>query len=215
MQDAHISFVLDQSSSMGSLVDATIKSFNSFVKGQREVEGNAWLSLTLFDTEFDVRYVAWNVKDLPDMSTSGSNHYNPSGMTALYDAVAVSIKGAEKWKANNDWFDGKMIVVIQTDGQENSSREWTIDRLNDLIKAKRAEGWEFIFMGTGQAAWLEAKKFTSLDQNNFHAHAATMDSYTVASAAVGQTIARGRMGGSYNVDQTGAEAQIEPEKATS
>ena len=55
--DILINFVLDKSGSMGSLQGPTIEGVNAFIAGQRQGQGRALMSLTLFDTSFDVRFV--------------------------------------------------------------------------------------------------------------------------------------------------------------
>jgi hypothetical protein len=58
------------------------------------------------------------------------------------DALATAIKGKTAKP--------KVVVCIQTDGQENQSGpEYTWDRLKALIEAKTKEGWQFNFMGAG------------------------------------------------------------------
>lgn len=162
---ALISVVLDQSGSMMSVADATVEGFNRFLAEQRAQPGDAWVSLTLFSTDFDVRYVAWGIADLPPLG-GPANPYRPAGRTALYDAVGTTMTGIEGWLANNAWFaerDGRVLFVIQTDGQENSSRRWGIDQVNAAINAKRDAGWQFLFMGAG-AGWLEARNFCSIPE---------------------------------------------------
>src|SRR5688572_14416723 len=101
--DVLICFVLDQSSSMNDVLQPTIDGFNQFLHGQQEVEeGNAYLSLTVFSSGFEARFVGTDVQDVPDLGTE-ENPYRPSGMTALLDAVGASIKGAEKWVTEHNF----------------------------------------------------------------------------------------------------------------
>jgi hypothetical protein len=165
--DILITFILDKSGSMGYLADSTIEGFNSYKNAQAEEDGNAYMSLVLFSTAFDVRYVAWNVEDIPDMGRTGKNPYQPSGGTALYDAVGVGVQGSEEWLKNNEWFIGKKLCVIWTDGQENSSHRWNISALNEVIDRKQKEGWIFSFVGSGGSAWTEARQFTAIANENF------------------------------------------------
>lgn len=177
--DVLINLVLDESGSMTPLRGTTIEGINKILSEQREQEGNAYLSLTSFNTTFDVRYVGLNVKEVPDLELVGENAYHPNGGTKLYDAVGITVKGAEKWIENNPWFKGKVLTMIWTDGQENCSTEWHIygnpdpedDRdLNNLISYKQGEGWDFIFLGAGGSAWLEAQNFTSIPQANSYVY---------------------------------------------
>ena len=45
-----------------------------------------------------------------------------------------------------------VIVAIVTDGQENSSREFTIAKVKNLIEENQARGWDFVFLGADLGA---------------------------------------------------------------
>ena len=186
-KDTLIALVVDKSGSMAHLRNPTVQGFNEFVDEQRGLKdaGQAFVSLTLFDTSFDVRYVGAPIETVAPLG-SPTNQYTTGGGTALHDAVGVTVKGTEQWVANNE-FAGKVLVVIMTDGQENSSRTWHIwananpedaNDVNNLIQAKQAEGWEFVFLGAGQSAWLEAKTFSAIDHNHTIAYAADASSHS-------------------------------------
>lgn len=53
----------------------------------------------------------------------------------------------------------KIQFVIHTDGAENNSREWSFEGVNELIKARTAGGWLFVFLGEGIHGREELKKF--------------------------------------------------------
>jgi len=56
---------------------------------------------------------------------------------------------------STDGFD-KAITVIMTDGEENSSREWTLQGIRELIKSKEAAGiWTFVFLGANLDAFAQ------------------------------------------------------------
>ncbi|WP_305205688.1 hypothetical protein [Faecalibaculum rodentium] len=41
-----------------------------------------------------------------------------------------------------------MMFVIMTDGQENASRQYTLEQVRSMIERKRKNhGWEFLFLG--------------------------------------------------------------------
>lgn len=196
-KDTLIALVLDKSGSMAGLRQSTVDGFNQFLDEQRGAEnaGDAFVSLTLFDTSFDVRYVGVPIDQVPPLG-SPTNQYTTGGNTALYDAVGVTVKGAEAWVANQD-FGGKVVVVIMTDGQENQSRQWHIwpnpsvedDKdLNNVIQAKQNEGWEFVFLGAGQSAWLEAKHFTAIPHAHQVSYAASAASHAGTYAGTSATM---------------------------
>jgi hypothetical protein len=62
----------------------------------------------------------------------------------LFDAIGKSV---ESLKPNLQPGD-KVLVNIYTDGQENSSRHFTAEAINTLIKALSETGWTFTFIGT-------------------------------------------------------------------
>ena len=148
-----ITVVLDRSGSMSAVVGDTIGGFNSFLKSQKDLNvGEANITLTQFDTEFEVVYSGKNVKDAPNLTTET---FVPRGMTALYDAIGKTINEvglrikntAESERPSN------VIMVIITDGYENSSKEFTGSMINDMINHQRdTYKWDFVFLGANQDA---------------------------------------------------------------
>lgn len=186
----HIALCLDASGSMGSVRDATIDGVNALMADQRAQAGDAWLSLTLFDTTMDPRYVAWGLADVPEFGTP-ENRYSPGGGTALFDAVGVTITGTDAWLANNPWFtnrDGRILLVVLTDGEENSSHEFDQSRINELLKARQDDGWDVMFLGSGGSEWLERTFAASLTPDKIgrlaHTPAGTQATYAAMSADI-------------------------------
>jgi hypothetical protein len=98
-------------------------------------------SLTLFDTIFSSPHVSVLLENVKNLD---SHSYAPGGYTALYDAIGRTVLSVEREKPNVD----KVLTVIQTDGHENSSREFTFQAVRDLIQRKEKEGnWTFVFLG--------------------------------------------------------------------
>lgn len=155
MNRTELVFILDRSGSMGGLETDTIGGFNSTIEAQRKLEGETRVSTILFDNQFEELHDRIDLKDIQALT---SQQYFVRGSTALYDAVAMGIRkianaqSAVKTTARAD----KVIVVIITDGYENSSRETSAAMLKKMIGEKRAEGWEFIFMGANIDATLAA-----------------------------------------------------------
>lgn len=143
-----IHFILDKSGSMESCRADTIGGFNSFVRRQRELNAdNCIMSLYQFDNLYEVIYKNKNIKEVPELSYES---FQPNGMTALLDAIGITINNIVQ---NND----NIIVVILTDGEENSSENFRKNQINDLIKAKKDSGWEIVFLGANQDAIKEAE----------------------------------------------------------
>lgn len=144
-KNTRILFILDRSGSMRAIMDDTIGGFNSYVAGQLDCPGEATLSLIQFDHECLIVHDNVPVADVPEMTRET---FVPRGMTALYDAVGMTIsqfKEAPK--------DTKTIVMILTDGQENSSKEYTFSSVKKLIQEVEDDlGWEVMFLGANMDA---------------------------------------------------------------
>ena len=170
---------------MGSCVDDTISGFNTYIKKLKEDKKSSYkFSLTLFDTRFEERFVSVDLKDVPDLNTA---NYIPGGGTALYDAIGHSVNAIEK---KGDTV-GKVLTVILTDGQENSSREYRLQMIKDLITRKEGQGnWTFVFLGAdltafavGDAMGVNLLNSVTYDTQNVHAAYANTACATMAFSA--------------------------------
>jgi uncharacterized protein YegL len=137
-----IAFVLDKSGSMSNLVDDTIGGFNSVLQQQKEKEDQAYITTMLFDHQF--RWLHDHL-DLRYVKPITRQQYLPSGCTALYDAIGQTIAKLDNITEAED--NANVLMVIITDGQENSSREFEGGRIRKMVEARREKGWEFLFLG--------------------------------------------------------------------
>jgi hypothetical protein len=196
MGDIAIGICLDQSGSMaGAKQQETIDGFNAFKEEQVAQPGSAYLTLVVFDTGHVVRFRGGDLKLVDDLG-KGVNPYSPSGGTALYDAVDTTITEMESFLADNAGFGGQIVVAIFTDGCENSSRRVNIEALNDRIRAKKEDGWEFAFLGAGGASWTEGRSFAAAGVSTLNYDASipgnTQQAYSVFAASVTTTRATGQ-----------------------
>lgn len=140
-------FILDRSGSMCGLETETIGGYNGLIEKQRHVEGNAIVNTVLFDGEMNVIH---NRVPLEKVKPLTEKEYYARGCTALLDAVAKSVKHIRKVQKGlpEDEKPEHTIVVITTDGEENSSREYTLDKVKRLVKRMQEKhNWEFMFLG--------------------------------------------------------------------
>lgn len=151
-----VSFLLDRSGSMDSVKPATIEAFNAYVKSlQQDLGDGLQVEFTFlqFDTmSLDKIYVA---EPIAKVALLDNHSFMPRGGTPLIDAAVKTIRATEAaLKARTD--KPKVVVCIQTDGEENSSTEFKWADLNQLIKEKTAQGWQFNFMGAGIDAYKQS-----------------------------------------------------------
>ncbi len=150
-----VHFILDQSGSMGSILNPTITGFNEYLNGLKTSKNKFRFSLTLFDSQkTEQRYVNVPVGEVKPLNTET---FLPGAMTPLYDAVIESVESLHAGlKKSKD----PVIVAIMTDGEENSSTKHTEKCLKDLVEKLQNKGnWTFVYMGANQDAWANAQKY--------------------------------------------------------
>ena len=143
----HIISIIDKSGSMGILQDEVIKSFNNFLKEQKEVEGEATISMIQFNHVHDYIFSFKNINDIDGLC---HRTYSPHGMTALYDAIgyALNTEGKKLAEMKEEDRPSKVVVIIQTDGYENASTDFTRSKIKEMIEEQKSKySWEFVFMG--------------------------------------------------------------------
>lgn len=153
-----ITIVLDRSGSMMAVASDTIGGFNHFLEEQKRAPGRATLTLNQFDHVFERIIDAQDIQFTPPLS---KETFRPRGYTALLDAIGRSIHetGQRLAAMPEPERPGKVIVVIITDGQENSSREFTRFAIDNMIRHQHDRySWEFVFLGANQDAIATATK---------------------------------------------------------
>lgn len=150
--------IIDRSGSMAAIQRDAIGGFNSFLAGQKRLDGEASLTLVLFDHEYE------RVLDGVPLSEVGPLTpftYVPRGSTALLDAVGRTIDevGRRLAATAENERPGKILVCILTDGLENASRFYGRRRIQEMIEHQQAKyGWEFQFLAANQDAFAEARR---------------------------------------------------------
>lgn len=147
-----IAFILDRSGSMKSVKEAAITGFNEFLKSQQNVEGQARLTLVLFDNEYLVPLDGIPVQEAVPLDAST---YVPRASTALLDAIGTTIDnlGSRLAAIPEPERPGQVIVAILTDGQENSSQKFTWpDISRRILEQTNTYKWQFLFFGANQDA---------------------------------------------------------------
>lgn len=148
---------LDESGSMGSVVTDTIGGFNVFLETHQKLPGEAKLTLVKFDTKYEIVYNGVDIKKIPVLN---NKTYSPGGMTALNDAVGKTIDevGRRLATTSEDERPEKVIFMVLTDGEENSSHEYTKEQIKEKTEhQKNTYQWEFVFIGADQDAWSNAR----------------------------------------------------------
>ncbi len=180
-------FVLDKSGSMGGLEKDTIGGFNSMLAKQRKENGDVVISTVLFDDRVQVLHDRADLAGIEDLT---DRDYQVGGCTALLDALGKSIKHINKIQKSlpEDARPAKTMFVITTDGQENSSHEYSYEKIRKMVEKKQEKKhWEFLFLGANMDAISAAADIgIRADRaTNFHCdHTGTAVNYSALSKAV-------------------------------
>lgn len=164
-------FILDKSGSMGGLESDTIGGYNAMLEKQKAVEDECRMTTVLFDNNYELLHDRIDIKAV---SAIAEKEYFVGGSTALIDAIGRTIHkigNAQKHTAE-DYRAEKVMFVIITDGEENSSREYSSEKVKKMIQHQKSKyGWEFIFLGANIDAVETAKRFGIAPNRaqNYHA----------------------------------------------
>jgi len=143
--------IVDQSGSMADCIPATLSTLNEQIDTIKSLakkfpEQEVLTGITFFNTEMDQIYFCDPVEKLNRIS---SEHYSPNGMTALLDAVGQTIlalngKVEREIKKN----EASVVVIIITDGYENSSKHFNHSKIKSMIgELESTKLWSFSYYG--------------------------------------------------------------------
>jgi len=161
-QTTIVSFLLDRTGSMEAIKDETIGGFNAYLDAL-EAEAGDLVVFTLLQFDSQSIDTLYSGAKLSDVKRLTPETYQPRAYTPLIDACFKTIKATEETIARRR-DKARVIVVFQTDGQENASREHNIEELRDLVERRKAEGWQFIFLGADMDAYETAGNFGILKE---------------------------------------------------
>jgi uncharacterized protein YegL len=149
-------FILDRSGSMSGLETETIGGYNSLLKKQKKMDGEANVTTILFNQEYEILHDRKPIRDVKPIS---SKEYYACGFTALLDAIGVTIEQLDEKieRTSKNARPDKVMIVITTDGYENASRNYSKERVRELIeKMQKRNDWECVFLGANMDAIQEA-----------------------------------------------------------
>ena len=152
-------FILDKSGSMAGLERDTIGGFNAMLDKQKAQAGECRITTVLFDHRYELLHDRTDIRAVRPIT---AREYRVGGSTALLDALGKTIhKIATAQKNTSEPFRAKRVMfVIITDGEENASREYAAQEVQEAIRRQKSRyGWEFIFLGANIDAVETAGRF--------------------------------------------------------
>jgi len=156
--------ILDKSGSMSDCIESTVNGFNEQMQMIKSLqskfpEQEVLVSLTTFNQDVDFDVECSKPSALKEMISEKKRSswfneptdyvvYSPNGMTALYDAIGKSVtKIQDIAKKEIEKDEATVVVVIITDGHENSSTEFRYEQIQSMIKElEKSENWTFSYL---------------------------------------------------------------------
>ena len=152
-------FILDRSGSMSGLERDTISGYNAILEKQKKEEGEVNVTTVLFDDKLEQLHMRVSLQEIRPLT---DKEYYVRGCTALLDAIGQTIQymgNVQKYAKDEDRAT-KVLFIITTDGQENSSKEYNYSTIKQMIeRQKECYQWEFLFLGANIDAIATAKQF--------------------------------------------------------
>ncbi len=175
--------ILDKSSSMIDCVESTINGFNEQIKMIKSLESKflnqeVLVSLTTFNQDIYFDIECSRPSEIKEMITEKEillnqstdyTVYSPNGMTALYDAIGKSIKKIQDIAYKEiEKDEATVVVVIITDGHENSSKEFRYEQIQSMIKElEKSDNWTFSYLSSTPDAIDYATRMSIKRENSF------------------------------------------------
>jgi hypothetical protein len=142
---------------MSSVKNDVIGGFNEFIAEQKKEPGELTITSVQFDSG-DPYEVLNDFSTLDKVQLLNEQNYVPRGGTPLNDALGRLIveTGAKLASLKEEDRPEKVIVLVITDGEENSSKEYSTAKIKEMISHQEKQyQWKFIYIGANQDAFAE------------------------------------------------------------
>lgn len=201
----HIAMIVDRSGSMDKIAKDMNGGIKQFLADQAKEPGYCVVDITTFDTLVEHPYEAVRPDDVK------GDIIVPRGGTALNDAVGMTIVTLGERFDGMDEEDkpGLVVVVVVTDGEENSSKEYTHAQVKALVERQTNEwGWHFIFLAANIDAFETGAQYgyaKGSTMNFAPSSAGVANTYAVAGSTVSGLRANNSRGVQSTIEFTDEE----------
>ncbi|MDO8896514.1 MAG: VWA domain-containing protein [Bacteroidales bacterium] len=167
--------ILDESGSMYDIQDMIISGFNEIVQTVKGVaaqypEQKHFITLVSFNS-LAVKTILEN-EDVSRLKEIDRSLYKPSAGTPLYDAMGNSIQHLRQLTDSLTNFN--VLVTILTDGEENSSREFSGKAIKKMIEELKQKNWTFTYIGANHDVDKFALSISIINTMKFEANETDM-----------------------------------------
>lgn len=147
--EVHNLIILDESGSMESIRENIIRGFNEIVQTIQGVQKE------FPEQEHFISMISFNglgqkilhfLDPVNKLQTIDAERYHPDASTPLYDAMGCGMQKLSHALQNKP--NCNVLVTILTDGEENSSREFTGETIRKMVEERKQQHWTFTYIGT-------------------------------------------------------------------
>ncbi len=140
--------ILDESGSMHSIKRPTISGFNEVIQTTKQTAKN------FPEQEHFISFVTFNgtgirtihhCEEVEKIKEIDEKSFNPRASTPLYDAMGISITALRR--TTDKETNTSVLVTILTDGEENTSTEYSGQDIKKLVEELKTKNWTFTYIG--------------------------------------------------------------------
>src|ERR1700741_3633319 len=131
-----LGLALDASGSMEAIRFKVIRGYNRLIDDQRKMPGIVFSTLVEFQS---IGHIIHNRIPLAELPPLGMHNYAPGGGTALLDGIGMAIDQIAERFDSAEPFSMRVLIAILSDGQENASRKYSLERIKTEIHYRRLE----------------------------------------------------------------------------
>jgi len=173
----HVAVVIDESGSMNNLKPFVVKTFNDqleVLKKESDEKLETRVSVLTFSYPERINFLRWET-DVHEVEPMTEKEYNPDGGTALFDSIGMMmdrLREVDDYLSENSAF----LLMIITDGEENSSRRYGYKQIKSLLDEMEAtKRWTVTYYGSEPKAM----------QENFNIHSGNTMTFSAQDMASG------------------------------
>ena len=164
--------ILDESGSMNGIKDVSVCGVNETLQTIRVAyeeypQQEQYVTFATFSgeprREDNFCRVKRELQSISDVTELTIEEYIPNGSTPLWDAMGILLVKLEGQVSQDDL----VLVTIITDGYENSSVNYTSEKIRKLVSRLDEKGWVFTYIGANQDAALAAGQMGIRNSYNY------------------------------------------------
>jgi hypothetical protein len=177
---------------MDSIATDMIGGYNAFIKKQKELPAECFVSFYQFDDIYEAVFERKLLSEVPDLT---HDTYVPRNSTALFDSMGKTIKNYGEYLASLKEEDRpeRVLFVTITDGLNNASYMFDVAQIREMVKHQtEVYKWDFVFLGSNIDAWDAGASFGIAASNTLQ-FANKAGSVQAAFRSLGSTTGKYRM----------------------